>query len=481
MSAAAPRPDLAATLRQAYASLRRSVAYYLLHFVEGDHAWGEVRLAAAVVIIVLFTLFSRVFEQVPPLPLFEDFLLQSGLTDVLPPSFVAIARAMLSIFTLHTLRHLLPPLAGFVLALYFGAAYLRDLLELSDLGPAFKFLTATLFGRDYPRLTIVDGQAVMGEAATNPMLKIGGPGWVDIKLGNAALFERMAGPSAVLGAGTHFVRRFETLREAFDLREVERTRNDIQVMTKDGIPLSLNEVRVRFRIRSRDRRTESNPYPVMTNAIRQAAYSRRVTAKGNEAWADMVTASAVSTITNWIARRRMDELIPPPKEADQPEAEPATPYRHALHSLFREKNTRQKFADMGAEVIFVSVGYLRPDPNVDPDAPPDADPTGRDKIHEQLIDTWKAAQEALAKDELADAQGYARLLKETARAESLAEMIRKVTVGLDQESAQRVAEHMARVTGTGPSSEIERLLMLHYMAGDNFDRLLTSPTNPPKK
>jgi hypothetical protein len=205
-------------------------------------------------------------------------------------------------------------------------------------------------------------------------------------------------------------------------------------------------------------------------------YSRRITAKGIENWSDMVAGAAVSTITNWIARRRMDEVIPPPKEADQPNVDPAPSYRLALHSLFREKNTRQKFADMGAEIIFVSVGHLRPDPNVDPDAPLDTDPTGRDKIHEQLIDTWKAAQEALAQDELAEAQGYARLLKETARAESLAEMIRKVTVGLDQESAQRVAEHMTRVTGTGPSSEIERLLMLYYMAGDNFDRLLPTPT-----
>ena len=229
------------------------------------------------------------------------------------------------------------------------------------------------------------------------MLKIGGPGWVDIKIGNAALFERVVGPSSVLGAGSHFLRRFETLREAFDLREIERVRNEVKLMTKDGVPIVMHDMRARFRVRAREVRTEANPYPVMTGAIRKAAYSRKVTAKGLEVWADMVAGAVRGTISDWIAHRRMDELIAPPRDGNQPEAAAPPPYRQALHELFRHKNTRQKFAEMGAEIIWVSVGHLRPDPDVDPELDPEADATGRDKIHAQLIDTWKSTHAAQAR------------------------------------------------------------------------------------
>ena len=43
----------------------------------------------------------------------------------------------------------------------------------------------------------------------------------------------------------------ETLREAYDLREVERTKDNLKMMTKDGLPIIVNEMRVRFSIRAR--------------------------------------------------------------------------------------------------------------------------------------------------------------------------------------------------------------------------------------
>jgi hypothetical protein len=173
----------------------------------------------------------------------------------------------------------------------------------------------------------------------------------------------------------------------------------------------------------------------MTSAIRRAAYSRKVNAKGLEVWADMVTGSARGTIGDWISRHRMDELIPPPRDGNQPEAAAPPPYRQALHTLFRDKQTRQKFADMGAEVIWVSVGHLRPDPDVDPDLAADRDVTGRDKIHAQLIDTWKSTHAARAQDEISDARSYARWLSDTARAEAESELILALTAGLSEARA----------------------------------------------
>lgn len=416
--------------------LRWQVSFYVHHFVEGDGSWGQMRLTLALVIAATFTLISRLFEPINGLWLFDWVLDQLFLRDLLPPPVLSLLNFFASFASRQVLRHAIPPILGVAVAVYFGAAYLKDLLELPNFQQALRYLTSTFFGRDYPRMTISEGKALVAHPDTNPMLRIGGPGWVDIKIGNAALFERVVGPSAVLGAGTHFLRRFETLREAYDLREVERTKDNIKLMTKDGLPIVVNDMRVRFRIRARQVRTEANPYPVMTGAIRRAAYSRKVSANGLEVWSDMITGAVRGTVGDWIARHRMDELIPPPRDGNQPEAAAGIPYRQALHALFQQKNTRQKFSDMGAEVIWVSVGHIRPDPDIDPDLKLEADPTGHDKIHQQLIDTWKASHRTLANDELTDARSYARWLRDTTRASAESDLILALTKGLREARAE---------------------------------------------
>ncbi len=461
----------AATIDAVLARLRWQVSYYVHHFIEGDGSWGQMRLMLAVVVTIMFTVISRLFEQINGLWLFDWALDQLFLRDLLPPQLLNLLNFFASFASRQVLRHAIPPVLGVAVTLYFGAAYLKDLLELPNFQQALRYMVSTFFGRDYPRMTISEGKALVAHPDTNPMLRIGGPGWVDIKIGNAALFERVVGPSAVLGAGTHFLRRFETLREAYDLREVERTKDNIKLMTKDGLPIVVNEMRVRFRIRARQVRTESNPYPVMTGAVRRAAYSRKVSANGLEVWSDMISGAARGTVADWIARHRMDELIPPPRDGNQPEPPPAIPYRQALHALFQQKNTRQKFADMGAEVIWVSVGHIRPDPDVDPDLKLESDPTGRDKIHQQLIDTWKSTHTALAQDEITDAKAYAKWLSDTARASAESDLIRALTKGLRE----------ARADGL-PVDDVLADRMIEYVAGirrranepERVQRLLTA-------
>src|SRR6185436_14157117 len=206
------------------------------------------------------------------------------------------------------------------------------------------------------------------------------------------------------------------------------------VMTRDGIPLMLSEIRIRFRIRAHGARTEMNPYPVTPGAIRQAVYGRGVKETGLDNWADSIFGDAILVITRWISRRRLDELIPPPTNKDQnaPPIQPPLPYRQAIHQLLQDKGTRDTFARSGAEIIWVSVGHLRPDPNIDPEAKPGEDVAGRDKIQDQMIETWKAAWEAHAHDEIADARGYAIWLQDIARAQVQADMILGVTAGLTE-------------------------------------------------
>jgi hypothetical protein len=171
----------------------------------------------------------------------------------------------------------------------------------------------------------------------------------------------------------------------------------------------------------------------------------------------------------------MDELIPPPRDGDQPEPPPVPPYRQALHDLFQHKTVRQKFADMGAEIIWLGIGHIRPDPDVDPDLRLDADPTGHDKIHRQLIETWKTTHQALASDEIADARAYARWLDDTARAEAEAELILALTKGLrearadglpmDDVLADRLIEYVAGMRSRRAGAGDDRLQRLLVAAG----------------
>ena len=108
--------------------LGRQLTYYLLHFVEGDHTWGQTRLTAAVVVGVLFVLLSRLFETIEHQPVFNWVVDQLLLRELLPPRLISLMGLFASFFSIQVLRHALPPLLGFALALYFGATYLRDLL-----------------------------------------------------------------------------------------------------------------------------------------------------------------------------------------------------------------------------------------------------------------------------------------------------------------------------------------------------------------
>lgn len=463
----------ASPLARVWADLKREVQYYLQHLIDGDHSWGETRYSAAVVMVILFIIVGRLFEPVTP-PTWVDVVLHLMRLDVLLPEpiyrFIAFVG---SFFSFQTLRHALPPLLGILWALHVGARYLRDLLELPSLELARSHLSSTLFGRGYPRMLISEGKVALYDPETNPMLKVGGPGWVDIGLGSAALFERVAGPTAVLGAGTHFIRRFEILREAFDLREMELAVTNGTAMTKDGVPLVLPEIRARLRLRAPGLRNEANPYPVSVGAIRRAVYSRKVSAKGLETWPDMVMGTVRSTIVQWIARRRMDELIPPPNEGETAPNESA-PYRQELHQYFQQPDIRKRFYEMGAELAWLSVGHIRPDPDVDPTQSALADVTGHDKIHEQLIETWKAGQAALAMDEISDAKAYARWMTDTARAQVQADMIITLTAGLREVRAQGMpmAEEISKrvmeyVTGVqlrqSPESDMGRMMLAKLM------------------
>ena len=171
---AGPGSSAGARLENLLARLRWQVGYYLLHFVEGDHQWGQMRYTAILAVVLIFVVISRLFEPITSLPLLDWIVDYLGLRETIPAPALNLAAVVLSFFTRQVLRHAIPVVLGVLVAVYFGAAYIRELLELPNLQQALKYLTATLFGNGYPRMEINNGKAAVADPETNPMLKIGG-------------------------------------------------------------------------------------------------------------------------------------------------------------------------------------------------------------------------------------------------------------------------------------------------------------------
>lgn len=139
-----------------------------------------------------------------------------------------------------------------------------------------------------------------------------------------------------------------------------------------------------------------------------------------ESWEAVVCREVVRMVGRWIASQVMDDLIPPP------DREETAPYRRLLHNHFLHRTARTQFADMGAEVVWTSIGHLRPDPSITADLPGGGDVLG------QIIDTWKSKHVALAQDEMSEAESYARKLESLAAVQARAQMLMNIVEILRQ-------------------------------------------------
>ncbi|MEK7323702.1 MAG: hypothetical protein AAB217_00420, partial [Chloroflexota bacterium] len=259
--------DLATALPRLWHRLTWRISKTLTYFVIADEEWGQLRLMTLLVLVAMLALGGRQLEGVVAS---EDtvqgwlnsptigWLLQ--LLKFFLPEFLYY---LLSLIDLAAIRHWYPPVFAALLAFAAGAFYLQDIFELKRFWrEAAWYLFYSLFGFGYPTLPIRDGKSADTDGPANLIKLIGGPGHVNIQLGNAALFERVGGPSAVYGAGKHFVGRFETIREIVSLEDQYGLKDEAKSVTKDGIPVTVRDLESTFRIRTGGRaRTEDNPYP----------------------------------------------------------------------------------------------------------------------------------------------------------------------------------------------------------------------------
>jgi regulator of protease activity HflC (stomatin/prohibitin superfamily) len=387
---------------------RKGLTLWLLeqfyNLIEGDHLWAERRSILLVTATLVFILMGRAVEQISPS---NWWTLEQDIAK-LP----GVIQFVLSLVHPQTLRHALPPVIAILWALGVASNYVRDLFELPDYETGNEYLMAAMFGANYPYIGLkskgyeIDEATIkrMGRDVTleaHPIVKIGGPGYVNVAQGNVALFEHVGGPSQVVGTGLHFIRRFETLREVVDLRDQFRERSEVKAMTKDGIAVTVQNAQVSFRVRTSNRpRTRQEVYPFSVSAVKRIAYGKTVGPKGPSTWTESVPNSAAGNIRGYISRTLLDDLIA------RPEGEAHDP-RDKIKAIFDHKDTRRRFNDMGVDLLWVSLGHIK---------------TPQDVLDNRVF-AWSAGWERQAKVTLSEGEAHSLRLMEYAKAMARVDLI----------------------------------------------------------
>jgi hypothetical protein len=217
----------------------------------------------------------------------------------------------------------------FFLSLHLASIYLSDIFDLNDVSIARKFISEVSLGGADNTLTIsaAEIQNKADEIEKSPISQIGGPGRVTVELDTAILVEKPDGRWRVIGpthtdeddneedeeeksdldefgqvhpqkfdSSHHKTERhghfppmlgksrkrknkavlegFERIREMIDLRDQIPDALEINARSKDGIPISISDVRVVFSIfRDKKAPTTAEPHPFKEAAIQALVYN----------------------------------------------------------------------------------------------------------------------------------------------------------------------------------------------------------------
>ncbi len=396
MGTTPPRRVARPTLTAELAALRRwrdqKIQSILDHVLARDEHGPQFRFQAIAVFMLLIWITAALVEH----PVLDTSATLEGLPGwaafVVGPIIVVAA----ALFHLDVLRHLVVPLLMLLLGLRTGAKYLADLFELDDTQLALSYLTSAIFGIGYSTIEIKDGAVTEDSRETAPY-RIGGPGYVKIHLGNAALFERPGGETIIYRAAPKaFVHGFEHLREVVDLREKVRKYADLLVYTKDGIPVKVTDVQVTFRLWSGGQtRSKDDPYPFDDTALRRVVYGKAIGAGFRSvAWTEAIAGMAGAAITRYFGNRLLKDIIAQKNKVGvassshqeaiesgavmstepMPGAGAPADARRPLAQSFHDRKAIEEFAEAGVELVWIGVGTI--------ETPED--------VEQELINAWQA-------------------------------------------------------------------------------------------
>ena len=378
--------------------------------------YGLVRLMLVLACLIMVGVYGAInLDGINPSILADQIRARQPLLQYLgKPVLVVIA----AIFNLSTLRYMIAPAIAMAFILVSGAMFVEDIYALKYFKDAWKYVSASMFGAEYPQLMIDKGEKQIPPKEVNLIDVIGGPGYVHIQPGNAAMFRMLRKPSRVSVTSSYFLAPFETIAQTIYLDDQQGDRDEIpDLMTRDGIRVTLKDVHFRYRIKQQTRngvqvrKSLQDPYPYSDEAMWNVAFNLNVNKTGLAKWNTAVETTVVNGLTDFITSKKLDELTAPIGAPKNPRIE--------LKDDILFKNIQRMLAGLGAELLWIDVGHVH---------------IVEESVDEQRTGLWAA--DWVGDAEITRAYGEAKRLayQELGRAEAQAEMILSITDAL-RESA----------------------------------------------
>ena len=213
----------------------------------------------------------------------------------IPPILITLNHLLGLMFSWNVIILMGSLITGFFIALNVTSTYLVDIFDLENLTTAQKYIFQAAFSASEINCIHIENGSVKPEDQSSPILRIGGPGCVQINLENAVIFETIDGTPRICGPTLNenvYLEGFERIRRIIDLRD-HTTTLDVKSRTRDGIRLSINDIRLLFSVYRDDHLTNlTNPYAFNPESLYWLVYRHD---SGN--W----TASLINLVKNELA------------------------------------------------------------------------------------------------------------------------------------------------------------------------------------
>jgi regulator of protease activity HflC (stomatin/prohibitin superfamily) len=389
-----------------------------------DEASGQNRwfVPMLIVLLLLYWLFARYLERIDLSPTINQWWqMNVGL-----PTLPRILISLFELFHPRVLRHLIAVLAGWLLAQAAAVGLVQRLYDLPDRFSARLFLSRMRSPRSQMERPFQDRQRSV-------LLRIGGPGQVNIADGEAATTEVNGRFQRVIGPGKARLERLEYIYTVVDLRQQQRVVKDIVLVTKDGIEIEV-DVTLTYRVSTGgEPPTRSRPYPYDEEAVCRVAYAETVLPDNSVATWDAIPGNlAESNLIQIIARYDLDQLLYPYSAA----SEPSLTIQNEL-----TRRVRTGLEVVGIELTSLHLGRFR--------LP--------DEVIGQYIEFWQAHWETQVQQKQTDGEAYMLEEVEVARAEAEITMIRAIVEGLQKARSEGGADSMPEVVALRLIEALERV------------------------
>jgi hypothetical protein len=336
---------------------------------------------------------------------------EEPITTIQPPdALIERLRTLIMSINWRYIRFIILPISAFLVVIIAGAYFVNDIYALPQLRHGLKYVISSIFGIMYPYLVIAKGKKQLKEGQLNTLDKIGGPGFVIVKPGNAVIFKNLNGPLKKVGiTRPEFLKRFEKIGPIANLDEQHNHEAEFgPITTKDGIKVKLQDINYRFRIIS-DPRTLENPYPIKENALKRMAGNRSVGPHGMPTWRENVHTLVKSALTAYINSHTIDFLTAPRTDKQDPR-------NNMRQTMLSEASTRS-LSGIGAELLWIDVGHI--------------DIVGTE-VDEERVNLWAADWVGNAEAARAYGEAKRQAYREIGRAEAQAEMIIGITRAFEE-------------------------------------------------